>query len=120
MKKTLYYAPRILSVLYCLFILMFSFDVFESGTLAQQLIGFIMHNIPVFILAIVSYFAWKNELIGMIGFGSMTVFMGLLVYSNMSQAPDTSVLAPMAIIMAPALLISILYGFVLWHKKRNA
>ena len=121
MKKTIYYAPRLLSILYCLFLMLFSFDVFEAGrSWTDMALGFFMHNIPVIILAVLSFFAWKDERVGMIGFGSMAVFLGLMVFSNMLASGAFAVFSSVSIIMGPALLISALYGYSLWHKKRNA
>ena len=64
-EKALFWTPRILSILMILFILMFSFDVFEGNdSLGRKLLGFLIHNIPVFILGALLLFAWFSELYG--------------------------------------------------------
>jgi hypothetical protein len=63
--KTLYWIPRIFTILAILFMLMFSFDVFSGNeTFGRKMLGFLMHNIPVLILIIVLVIAWKWEFIG--------------------------------------------------------
>ncbi len=63
--KTLYWIPRILTILSILFMLMFSFDVFGGNEpLGRKLLGFLMHNIPVLILIGALIIAWKWEVVG--------------------------------------------------------
>ncbi len=64
-EKVLFWTPRILTMLMILFMLMFSFDVFEGGeTIGRKLLGFLIHNIPVIILSLLLVLAWFRELIG--------------------------------------------------------
>jgi hypothetical protein len=61
--------PRILAILLICFIGLFSLDVFSmEGTVLQKTGGFLIHNIPTFILIISLFFAWKKEKIGAILF----------------------------------------------------
>ena len=67
--KFIYWAPRILSIIFILFLALFSLDVFEGnygfwGTIA----GLFMHNIPAIILLIVLIISWKHEIVGGMGF----------------------------------------------------
>ena len=119
MKQILHYSPRILSILFCLFIMMFSFDVYDgNSTIPEMLIGFIMHNLPVFGMAIITFFAWNNDLIGGVGFIGISLFFFFLVSSNMNN--EGGIINPAVIIISlPALLISALYfiNFRYNHKK---
>lgn len=119
MKQILHYSPRILSILFCLFIMMFSFDVFDgNSTIPEMLIGFIMHNLPVFGMAIITFFAWNNDLIGGVGFIGISLFFFFLVSSNMKN--EGGIMNPAVFIISlPALLISVLYfiNFRVNHKK---
>lgn len=119
MKQILHYSPRILSILFCLFIMMFSLDVFDgNSTILEMFIGFIMHNLPVFGMAIITFFAWKNDLIGGIGFIGVSLFFFILVSSNMNN--EGGIINPAVFIISlPALLISALYfiNFRYNHKK---
>lgn len=64
-NKVLYWIPRILNILAILFMMLFSLDVFDGPEpLSKQLLGFLIHNIPAFILGAVLFVAWKYELLG--------------------------------------------------------
>jgi len=64
-EKILYWTPRAIGVLGLLFMLMFSFDVFDGNApLGKKLLGFLIHNIPVIILGLVIAAAWFWELEG--------------------------------------------------------
>lgn len=67
LKKFLYWAPRVASILFVLFISLFALDVFDMplgfwGTLGALLI----HLVPSFILVAALILAWKQEWIGAI------------------------------------------------------
>lgn len=119
MKQFLHYSPRILSILFCLFIMMFSFDVFEgNSSIIDMLIGFVMHNLPVFGMAIITIFAWNNDLIGGIGFIGVSLFFFILVSLNMNN--EGGIMNPAVFIISlPALLIAASYfvNFRYNHKK---
>ena len=79
--KFIYWTPRILSILFILFLAMFSLDVIEPGrSVGDIIIGLIMHNIPVFILTGLLVIAWKHEAVGAVTFISAGVlYSGLTV-----------------------------------------
>ncbi len=57
------------SIVFVLFLALFSLDVFEPGrSAAEILVGLLMHNIPVFVLAALTAIAWKCPLVGGISF----------------------------------------------------
>jgi len=48
---------------------LFAFDVFSKGySLSEVIIAFLAHLIPVFVLAILLFIAWKFELAGEVGY----------------------------------------------------
>ncbi|MBM3325861.1 MAG: hypothetical protein FJY65_02600 [Calditrichaeota bacterium] len=74
-KKTLFWTPRVLCILFALFLMMFSLDVLAGNpNLKDAVIGLIMHNIPVFALLIVLWFAWRWEWVGAVIFPAVGVF----------------------------------------------
>lgn len=74
-KKILFWTPRILCILCILLVMLFSLDAFGPGlTLREQITGFLMHNIPAFILIIFLVLAWKWELVGAIFFTCAALF----------------------------------------------
>ncbi|MFA4833788.1 MAG: hypothetical protein WC619_02990 [Patescibacteria group bacterium] len=115
-SKSLYWTPRILSIIFLLFLAMFSLDVFETGLTAGQIaIGLFMHNIPVFILAIVLLISWKYEIVGGIGF----ILAGLVYIALLMRNPFQWYMLSWAIqISGMAFLTGILF-LIGWFKKNK-
>lgn len=58
-KRFLYWLPRVLGLLFIVFLSMFSFDVFGEYHGWELLVAFIMHIIPSLVLIGVLVLAWK-------------------------------------------------------------
>jgi len=68
----LHWAPRVLAMLAILFVSMFSLDAFHASVpLKDQILDWLMHMLPSFVLIIVLVIAWKWENIGGIIFLSV-------------------------------------------------
>ncbi|MDO8516648.1 MAG: hypothetical protein Q7S33_00840 [Nanoarchaeota archaeon] len=80
-SKLLYWSPRILSILFILFLSLFSLDIFGNNyTFWETIIGLFMHNIPSFVLIIILLISWKHEWVGAIAFaigGLLYIFLTL-------------------------------------------
>lgn len=64
-ERLLFWLPRILGILAIAFMMLFSLDCFEEGNLlGDQLLCFLMHNIPSLIIIGILLVAWKWEKIG--------------------------------------------------------
>jgi uncharacterized membrane protein YccC len=61
LSKLLYWLPRVLSILFIVFVSLFALDVFGEP---QWFLVLLMHLIPSFILIILTVVAWKFEMIG--------------------------------------------------------
>lgn len=110
--NALHWIARILCIAAICFITLFSFDVFEPGIpLGQQLLGFLIHNIPSFILIGLLIVAWKWELIG----GALIALIGLLlapyVYThNYSMNHSVSMsMSIVALINLPFIIVGVLF-----------
>ena len=116
MKKIVYWMPRVLAILFTLFIMMFSLDVFDgTSSLTDQLIGFF--NLPAYGIILVIVLAWKKDIIGMIGFALIAIGLFMMVMGS-NQPSGSAVNPAVFFISGPALLISLLYGFSwILHKK---
>lgn len=80
-KRVLYWLPRMLSILFALFISIFALDVFGEGYSASETVmALFMHLIPTFIVVITLIIAWRREKIGAILFMALAVIF--LVISN--------------------------------------
>ncbi|MFH0906545.1 MAG: hypothetical protein V1824_04375 [archaeon] len=121
-NKFIYWTPRILSILFIVFLSLFSLDVFDIPSLSfwQIIVGLFMHNIPSIILIIILIIAWKSEIVGAIAF----ILAGLLYISQIIISGITSnnfewyMLSYSLIIALPALLIGILF-LIGWIKKKK-
>jgi len=66
-KQVLHWAPRILGILFAIFISLFALDVFGKGNSPWEALGeYLIHLTPTYILLATLIIAWKWELIGAI------------------------------------------------------
>jgi len=117
--KLLYWVPRIVSILFILFLSLFSLDVFGNGyTFWQTVVAFLMHNIPVFILIILLVVAWKYEIVGAIAFALAGLLYILQIVINVINNPfEVYMLSYSIIIAGPAFLIAGLF-LMGWLRKK--
>lgn len=117
-NKFIYWTPRILGIVFVLFLMVFSLDVFEPGLTAWQIaLGLFMHNIPALFLLIILIISWKHEAVG----GIVFILAGIayiVLTAVRSQLPWYIVFSWSLILAGPAFFIGILF-IVNWLKKRN-
>jgi len=114
-NKLLFWTPRILGIIFVLFLMMFSLDVFEPGLTVQQIaIGLFMHNIPALFLLIILIISWKYEIVG----GIVFILAGLFYILMLAMNPkfEWYMLSWSVIIAGPAFLVGILF-IINWRKK---
>lgn len=116
-SKFVYWTPRIISIIFLLFLAMFSLDVFDGnygfwGTILALLI----HNIPTFILLAIVLISWKYEIVG----GIVFILAGLayIIMVFMNPVFEWYMISWSVIIAGPAFLIGALF-LVNWFKKRH-
>lgn len=77
-KNFLRWTPRILAILFTIFISLFALDVFDEGyNLSELLTTLLMHSIPTLFFALVTLLAWKKPRLGGMIFvilAMMTIF----------------------------------------------
>lgn len=115
-NKYIYWAPRILSILFIALLFAFSLDVFspESG-FWEQMLGFFIHNIPSLILLIFLIISWKYEIVG----GVVFIAGGLFYIFMISGRVEISTFFIWSLtISGPAFLIGILF-IINWIKKKK-
>lgn len=125
MKKAIkffHWSPRIICILAILFISMFAADAFApSLTLKEQLIGFLIHLIPSFILLLLLVITWKWEFVGGIIFTTIGIVMSPFVFMtnyNKNNSVGMS-LGIIAMITVPFILTGILFIISHFLKKRH-
>jgi len=73
-KKATFWTPRVICILFALFLVIFSFDVFEGSHGFWDLaLALLIHNLPTIGLFITLYFAWRREWIGTIVFTALGI-----------------------------------------------
>lgn len=116
-NKYIYWIPRILSILFILFLAMFSLDVFGNNyTFWETIVGLFMHNIPSLILLVVLIISWKYELVGGISF--ILAGLGYIIMLLLNNNFELFMLTWSIFISGPAFLIGILF-LIGWKQKRK-
>lgn len=107
----IYWAPRIMSIGFILFISLFALDIFSMNLgFFGIIIGLFMHLIPSFVLIAILIVAWKHEWVGSIAFTlAGLAYIGLLL---MNDKFEWYMLSWSIIIAGPAFLI----GFLFWKN----
>jgi hypothetical protein len=84
--KIFHWLPRVICIVAILFISLFAADAYDPKlAFFQQVLAFIMHLIPSFILVIFLVVAWKWELAGGILFGIIGLGTGPWVFMHNYQ-----------------------------------
>ena len=115
-RRTLFWTPRVLSILFIAFLSMFSLDVFGEGlSFWRTLQALTIHLIPSFVLIAALVLAWRWEWIGAALYGAAGAFyvVGIL------RRPFPPVAVRMSwilIIAGPAFAIAVLF-LVNWLKR---
>jgi hypothetical protein len=120
--KLLPLLPRILSILAIAFVSLFALDSFDHGTLGEQILAFLIHMIPSFVLTIILAIAWKWELIGGILYILLGIVLSPFIYTHnyrMNHSVWMS-LEVIALITFPFILAGILFLLSYFrHKKQS-
>ena len=111
-NKALFWFPRILVILAILFLMLFSLDEFNGNySILRMLEGFLIHNIPAFILLGILILAWTKELAGGILF-IIAAFTGCIYFHGFT------VNTPALILMVPFFLAGIVF-LIHYFYSRN-
>ncbi len=109
-RRTLYWSPRILGILFAAFTSIFALDVFEEGGgFWQILVALGMHLIPTFALVLLLVLAWRWEWIGGVSFFAMAI---LYVVWAWGRFP----LSVYLIMCSPLIIMSALF-YVNWKYR---
>jgi hypothetical protein len=112
MNKILYWTPRILTIIFILFLGLFALDAFEGDqSLIKKLGGFFIHLIPNFVLILVLVVAWKHEWVGTIALTLVGIVYIVLFWGRF---PVSTYL----IISGPLFLIAVLFWLNWMNRKR--
>jgi hypothetical protein len=101
MKRFLYRAPRVLGVLFALFISLFALDVFGEGhSIWQTILALLIHLVPVYILVIVLVIAWKWEWVGAVAFAALAVLYVVAAWGSFHWSAYAAISGPLVVLSA--------------------
>lgn len=120
--KILHWAARILAMLCIGFISLFALDAFDSDKpFTEQLMDYLIHLLPCFILLIILIIAWKRERLGGIIFSVLGLGLSPYVFFMNYRNNDSILisLGVIALITLPLVVVGLLF---LWSDitKRNS
>lgn len=97
---------------------MFSLDIFDGNYgFWGTILGLLVHNIPVFILAILLAISWKYEIVGAVTFFlSGLLYVALMLFNALENPVEFYMLSYSLIIAGPAFLIGALF-LINWKNK---
>ncbi|MBI3158382.1 MAG: hypothetical protein HYZ26_02135 [Chloroflexi bacterium] len=65
MREFLYWSPRVLGILFILFISVFALDIFGQGyTFWETVVGLFMHLIPSLMMIVALALGWRKDALG--------------------------------------------------------
>jgi len=68
-KRLLFWSPRVLGILFAIFLSLFALDVFSEGYgFGETILALLMHLIPTYLVVIALAVAWRWEWVGSILF----------------------------------------------------
>lgn len=110
-NKKLFWTPRILAIIYISFLSLFALDAFTvEGPFYRELLGFVFHLLPSFILLMALAASWKYPVHS--GLAFMVFSLLFTLYFNTYE----NILTFLTISL-PLALIGVL--FIISHIKRN-
>ncbi len=109
--KLLYWSPRVLSLLFVVFLSVFALDVFGVYEGWALVIALFMHLLAPLIVLLAVIIAWKRELFGAVAFIFFALYYVWAVGIHMYWSVYVSIAGPSA-------LIGILF-FISWIQKRR-
>jgi hypothetical protein len=103
MKRLLIWTPRLLGILFALFLSLFALDVFGAGyTIGETILALLIHLIPTFALLIALALAWRWQWVGALIF---LAFSSWYLFNAWGSFPVST----LAIIAGPPLVVGLLY-----------
>jgi hypothetical protein len=116
-NKYIYWIPRIFSILFIMFLTLFSLDVFDLNLgFWGTILAFLIHSIPSIVLTIILIIAWRYELVGGIAFILAALAYIILLIVSAVRSGQWFRLAWSMTIAGPAFAIGILY-LIGWKQK---
>jgi hypothetical protein len=100
-KRVVFWLPRILCVLFALFISLFALDVFGEGYgFWETIVAFLIHLVPTALVLITLAIAWRWEWIGAILFVALGVWYIIMAWGKFELTTYLLISGPLFLIGA--------------------
>ncbi len=117
--KLLFWAPRLLSILFIAFLSLFALDVFDEHlAFLPTASALLIHLLPSLLLAIALVLTWRREWIGSLLYAAAGLLYVVWVATVSRSVPVSARLTWVLIIAGPAFLIA--YLFLLNWRKHDS
>ncbi len=104
-KRVLFWTPRILCILFAMFLSLFALDVFSEGYgFWEAILALLIHLVPVYIVVIALCIAWRWEWVGAILFIALALFYLVWSWGRFHWSAYL-------VISGPLVLLSVLFLF---------
>lgn len=104
LAKIIHWAPRLAAILIIFFTSLFSLDVFEMDASPLELLGgFLMHNIPSFVMLLMLVVAWKRPAVGFAAFLVISLAFAAFTLRNADSLPA------LLLFVLPLLVVALLF-----------
>ena len=115
--KYIHWAPRILCILAILFVSLFALDAFNPDlSIGEQILGFLMHLIPSFVLAAFLFVGWKWPEAGGIIFLTIGILASPWLFLH-NYAMNGSVWMSLGVIAGIALPFIVVGLLFIWDHR---
>ena len=95
-RRVLFWTPRVLCILYAVFLSLFALDVFDAGYgFWQAIAALLIHLIPVYIVIATLVLAWRWEWLGAIGFSALAIFYVAWTWGRFPLSAYLSISGPL-------------------------
>ncbi len=97
--RVLFWAPRVLGILFALFVSVFALDVIDAGYGPWETVGaLLVHLVPSAILLVAIAAAWRRDGLGAVLFGGLAAFYVALASRHLPPAAWLGVAVPLAVV----------------------
>lgn len=99
--RFLFWAPRLLCILFAVFLSLFALDAFDEGGSAwKTALAFLIHLFPAALVALVLVLSWRHELVGAITFLVLGVLYIVSMWARFPWFVYVGISGPLFVISA--------------------
>ena len=112
MKRGLFWTPRIIGILFAVFLSLFALDVFgEDRSFWETALALLIHLIPVYVVVLALVLAWRWAWVGAVVFTALAVLYVILAWGRFHWSAY-------AVISGPLVLLGVLFLFNWIHREQ--